>query len=207
MNSIKHNYKIIQNSVELEEIYNELTSFVDKFSIHLKYTMHPSLIRERLLYERICIIIICCNNKIIAYAAFEINNTDYKLRLSVKNLFSVKLKQADLIGDIIVNDKYVVHYCMEPVNISSLSDEEKLAAIYYSPGDSVKKGQIVCKMIGGPGHLDWGLIKDNERICPACYLPDTEYDSINTFFKSLPGSYEGYENLCPDNSYHTNPRQ
>ncbi len=108
---------------------------------------------------------------------------------------------------IIINDKYIVHYCMEPVNISSLSDEQKLEAIYFSPGDSVEKGQVVCKMAGGPGHLDWGLIKDNERICPACHLPDAEYSGVNTLFKSLPGSYEGYENLCPDNSYHTNPRQ
>jgi hypothetical protein len=109
--------------------------------------------------------------------------------------------------NIIINDKYIVHYCIEPVNISSLTDKEKLAAIYFSPGDSVKKEQIVCKMVGGPGHLDWGLIKDNERVCPACYLPDEEYASVNALFKSLPGSYEGYGNLCPDNSYHTNPRQ
>ncbi len=109
--------------------------------------------------------------------------------------------------NIIINDKYIVHYCMEPVNISSLSDEQKLDAIYFSPGDSVEKGQKVCKMVGGPGHLDWGLIKDDVRICPACYLTDAEYTGVNTLFKSLPGSFEGYENLCPDNSYHTNPRQ
>lgn len=109
--------------------------------------------------------------------------------------------------NIIINDKYVVHYCMEPINISLLSDEEKLEAIYFSPGDSIEKGQLICKMVGGGGHLDWGLIIDNERVCPACYLPDTEYAGINTLFKNLPGSYEGYENLCPDNTYHTNPRQ
>jgi hypothetical protein len=109
--------------------------------------------------------------------------------------------------NIIINEKYIVHYCMEPVKISSLSDEEKLNAIYFSPGDSIEKGQPICKMVGGPGHLDWGLIKDNERICPACYLPDDEYELVNALFKNLPGSYEGYENLCPDNGYHTNPRK
>jgi hypothetical protein len=109
--------------------------------------------------------------------------------------------------NIIVNEKYIVHYCMEPGNISSLSDEEKLDAIYFSPGDPIEKGQPICKMVGGPGHLDWGLIKDDERICPACYLPDDEYELVNALFKKLPGSYEGYESLCPDNGYHTNPRK
>ncbi len=104
------------------------------------------------------------------------------------------------------NNQYIVHYCMEPVNISLLSDAEKLDAIYFSPGDSVKKGQILCKMVGGPGHLDWGLIKNDERICPVCYLPDSEYVRINALFRKLPGTFEGYENLCPDNGYHTNPR-
>lgn len=105
-----------------------------------------------------------------------------------------------------INDHYIVHYCMEPGQISSLSDAEKLDAIYFSPGDSVRKGQKVCIMAGGKGHLDWGLIKDGERICPACYLPDSEYNRINALFRKLPGIYEGYENLCPDNGYHTNPR-
>ncbi len=108
--------------------------------------------------------------------------------------------------NIIINDRYTLHYCMEPENISTLNDTEKLDAIYFSPGDSIKKGQTVCKMVGGAGHLDWGLIKDNERICPACYLPDSEYHRINALFKDLPRTYEGYENLCPDNGYHTNPR-
>lgn len=75
---------------------------------------------------------------------------------------------------------------MEPINISSLSDKENLAAIYFSPGDSVKKGQLVCKMVGGGGHLDWGLIKDGERICPACFLSDLEYIEVNALFKKLP---------------------
>ena len=105
-----------------------------------------------------------------------------------------------------INDQYIVHYCMEPVNISLLNDAEKLDAIYFSPGDSIEKGQTICKMVGGPGHLDWGLIKDDERICPACYLPDSEYVRINALFKKLPGTFEGYENLCPDNGYHSNPR-
>ena len=108
--------------------------------------------------------------------------------------------------NIVINDKYIVHYCMEPVNISSLSDEDKLAAIYFSPGDSVEEGQKICMMVGGGGHLDWGLIKDGERICPACYLSDTDYFHVNTLYRNLPVSFEGYDNLCPDNSYHTNPR-
>jgi hypothetical protein len=108
--------------------------------------------------------------------------------------------------NIVINDRLIVHYCLEPVNISSLSDEEKLDAIYFSPGDSVKKGQIICKMVGGGGHLDWGLIIDDERVCPACYLIDADYEQLNNLFKALPDSYEGYENLCPDNGYHTNPR-
>jgi hypothetical protein len=96
---------------------------------------------------------------------------------------------------------------MEPVNISSLSDEDKLDAIYFSQGDSIKEGQKICKMVGGEGHLDWGLIRDDERVCPACHLSDTDYINVNTLFKKLPRSFEGYDNLCPDNSYHTNPRQ
>ena len=109
--------------------------------------------------------------------------------------------------NIIINDKYIVHYCMEPVNIASLSDADKLAAIYFSIGDPIEQGQKICKMVGGPGHLDWGLIKDDERVCPACYLSAEEYNNVNTLFKSLPGTFEGYDNLCPDNTYHTNPRQ
>lgn len=108
--------------------------------------------------------------------------------------------------NIVIDDQYIVHYCMEPGNISVLNDAEKLEAIYFSPGDTILRGQKVCIMAGGPGHLDWGLIKDNERICPACCLPDSEYVSMNTLFKKLPGTFEGYENLCPDNGYHTNPR-
>lgn len=108
--------------------------------------------------------------------------------------------------NIVINDKYVVHYCVEPINIATLSDEDKLNAIYFSPGDSVKEGQKVCKMVGGGGHLDWGLIKDGERVCPACFLSDSEYVNVNVLFRNLPGSYEGYDSLCPDNSYHTNPR-
>jgi hypothetical protein len=96
---------------------------------------------------------------------------------------------------------------MEPVNIASLTDDEKVAAIYFSPGDQIEKDQVVCKMIGGGGHLDWGLIIDGERVCPACNLPDDEYAKINTLFKTLSMNFEGYDNLCPDNSYHTNPRQ
>ncbi|MFO7890884.1 MAG: hypothetical protein R6V04_11155 [bacterium] len=96
---------------------------------------------------------------------------------------------------------------MEPGNIGSLTDEDKLAAIYFSPGDHIEKGQKVCIMDGGAGHLDWGLIIDNERICPACYLSDEEYTRANDLFKNLPGTYEGYDNLCPDNECHSNPRQ
>jgi hypothetical protein len=109
--------------------------------------------------------------------------------------------------NIVINDKYIVHYCIEPVNISSLSDEDKLDAIYFSPGDSIKEGQKICEMVGGEGHLDWGLIRDDERVCPVCHLSDTDYINVNTLFKKLPRSFEGYDNLCPDNSYHTNPRQ
>ena len=108
--------------------------------------------------------------------------------------------------NIVVDDKNVVHYCIEPSNIHLLSDAEKLAAVYFSPGDTIEKGEKVCMMVGGGGHLDWGLIIDNERVCPACYLSDDDYAKANTLFKALPGSYEGYENLCPDNGYHTNPR-
>jgi len=108
--------------------------------------------------------------------------------------------------NIIVDDNHVVHYCVEPVNIDLLSDADKLAAIYFSPGDTIEKGEKVCIMAGGGGHLDWGLIIDNERVCPACYLSDDDYAKANTLFKSLPRSYEGYDNLCPDNEYHTNPR-
>jgi len=108
--------------------------------------------------------------------------------------------------NIVVDDKYIVHYCMEPVDIDLLSDEDKLAAVYFSPGDYIEKGQKVCKMVGGGGHLDWGLIIDDERVCPACYLSVEDYAKANTLFKSLPGSYEGYDNLCPDNGFHTNPR-
>ena len=109
--------------------------------------------------------------------------------------------------NIVINDEYTVHYCMEPVNISSLSEKDKLDAIYFSPGDSIAEGQKICKMVGGEGHLDWGLIINDERVCPACFLSDTGYYNINTLFKNLPRSFEGYDNLCPDNSYHTNPRQ
>jgi hypothetical protein len=109
--------------------------------------------------------------------------------------------------NVVIDDEHIVHYCMEPVNIASLSDEDKLAAIYFSPGDPIEKGQKVCKMVGGGGHLDWGLIIDGKRVCPACHLSDEEYLKINSLFKILPGTYEGYDNLCPNNSYHTNPRQ
>jgi hypothetical protein len=108
--------------------------------------------------------------------------------------------------NIIVDDRHIVHYCMEPGHIELLSDEDKLAAIYFSPGQPIEKDQKVCKMVGGDGHLDWGLIIDDERVCPACYLSDEEYASVNALFKNLPGQYEGYDNLCPDNGYHTNPR-
>ena len=108
--------------------------------------------------------------------------------------------------NIVINDKYIVHYCMEPINIKSLTDEEKMAAIYFRPGEHIEKGQKICKMAGGPGHLDWGFIVDNERVCPACHLSDEVYTKLNNLFKSLPGSYEGYDNLCPNNYYHTNPR-
>lgn len=108
--------------------------------------------------------------------------------------------------NIVIDDRTIVHYCMEPGRIELLDDDDKLAAIYFSPGEPIEKDQKVCKMVGGDGHLDWGLIVDNERVCPACCLSDAAYDSVNALFKSLPGQYEGYDNLCPDNVYHTNPR-
>ena len=109
--------------------------------------------------------------------------------------------------NIVVDERYVVHYCVEPVNIHLLSDADKLSAIYFAPGDTIKKGQKVCRLVGGGGHLDWGLIIDNERVCPACYLSDDDYSQVNRLFKNLPVGFEGYENLCPDNEFHTNPRQ
>jgi hypothetical protein len=109
--------------------------------------------------------------------------------------------------NIVIDEKHIVHYCMEPIHIDTLSDQEKLDAIYFSPGESIQKGQKICKMVGGPGHMDWGLIIDNERVCPACHLPDEEYAKINTLFKSFPGVFPGYDNLCPVNDYHSNPRE
>jgi hypothetical protein len=108
--------------------------------------------------------------------------------------------------NIVINENYIIHYCIEPINIESLSDEEKLAAIYFQPGDFIEKGQKIAKMVGGGGHLDWGLIVNDERVCPACHLSDEVYTNLNDLFQSLPGSYDGYESLCPNNSYHTNPR-
>ncbi len=108
--------------------------------------------------------------------------------------------------NIVVNDSYVVHYCMEPVNIADLTDQEKMDAIYFAPGDSVHQGESICIMAGGGGHLDWGLIRGNERICPACYLTDEQYTEVNAIFHSRHVTFEGYNNLCPDNQYHENPR-
>jgi hypothetical protein len=109
--------------------------------------------------------------------------------------------------NIIIDDKYIVHYCIEPIHIAALSDSEKIAAIYFSPGEKIEKDQIICKMVGGGGHLDWGLIFNDERICPACYLSDEDYTRTNTLFKSQGAVFEGYDNLCPENTYHANPRQ
>ena len=109
--------------------------------------------------------------------------------------------------NIVVNNKYIVHYCMEPIHISSLSEEDKLNAVYFSPGDQIEKGEKVCIMVGGRGHLDWGLITDNQRICPACHLTDEEYARANELFKQLPSTYEGYPDLCPENEHHSNPSE
>jgi hypothetical protein len=69
--------------------------------------------------------------------------------------------------NIVVDDQTVIHYCMEPGHIELLDDADKLAAIYFAPGEPIKKNKKVCQMVGGDGHLDWGLIVDNERVCPA----------------------------------------
>jgi len=108
--------------------------------------------------------------------------------------------------NIVINDKYTIHYCIEPINISSLSDKDKLNAIYFEPDDHIEKGEKICIMAGGGGHLDWGFMIDGERVCPACHLSDEEYNRANELYKSFPGTFEGYVNLCPDNEYHTNPR-
>jgi len=96
----------------------------------------------------------------------------------------------------------IIRCCKNPADTASTKPENTppVLMVPYINGSDV----TYIQPFGVP--LDFGG-GDGKRICPACHLSDEEYLKVNSLFKILPGTYEGYDNLCPNNSYHTNPRQ
>jgi len=78
------------------------------------------------------------------------------------------------------NDAYVVFYVFEPMSALEADGEAQLAEVLVSAGDVVAPGDTLATLhSAAPGaHLDLGLLKDHQRICPEPYFTQAAKDAI-----------------------------
>ncbi|MEX2721386.1 MAG: M23 family metallopeptidase [Candidatus Wukongarchaeota archaeon] len=123
----------------------------------------------------------------------------------VGNLWLVEYGQTYQLN-IIINEKYTLHYCFEP--FYDMTVEEKLDSIFVRAGDHVEVNQTigVLRSQGGASHLDWGLLVKNEtsnqydRVDPALYMSDQAYENANNLYHQHPAGpgLEEWPDLCPN---------
>ena len=110
-------FVLIDSLSEFHKHFNEINLFVESASIKHTYKIHPKYITERYKNERLNVVLMYVGTQLSAYIVFNLINSTFDLRLSVKKLFGIKVEQANYVGSIILK-----HIELEiPVLINAIS--------------------------------------------------------------------------------------
>ena len=93
------------------------------------------------------------------------------------------------------NGTYTVGYSFEPFSGVRADGETQLANMRVTMGQKVQQGDTIgyLYVAGGAAHVDFGLIKNNERICPEPYFaPQSREAVLVVIRKTFPGAQMCY---------------
>jgi hypothetical protein len=89
------------------------------------------------------------------------------------------------------NPTYVVVYAFEPFSSTQSDGQIQLANILVSEGDTVSQGDIIGYLYRKHeeyAHVDFGLVKEGDRICPEPYFtPEARDSMLRLIHKEEPG--------------------
>jgi len=95
------------------------------------------------------------------------------------------------------NSVYSVHYGFEPFGDNQSDGQTQFDNILVSEGETVSQGDIIGYLYTAPdpqnAHVDFGLVKHGDRICPEPYFTPEARDSI---LRLLHEVHPGWDMCC-----------
>jgi hypothetical protein len=88
------------------------------------------------------------------------------------------------------NATYTVNYGFEPFSAVEADGQKQLANMRVTSGQKVAQGDTIgyLYVAAGAAHVDFGLIKENQRICPEPYFTPAARQAVLT---TIQGTYPG----------------
>jgi murein DD-endopeptidase MepM/ murein hydrolase activator NlpD len=93
------------------------------------------------------------------------------------------------------NATYTVQYSFEPFSSVEADGQTQLANMRVTAGEKVARGDTIgyLYVAGGAAHVDFGLGKNNQRICPEPYFtPEARQAVLAVTRKTYPGAQMCY---------------
>jgi len=93
------------------------------------------------------------------------------------------------------NGTYTVGYSFEPFSAVGADGQSQLANMRVTSGQQIAQGDTIgyLYVVGGAAHVDFGLIKNNQRICPEAYFtPEARQAVLTVIRKTWPGAQMCY---------------